>query len=67
MGKNSFQELEKLFIQERQVQMHEETKSKIESNIHTFSFISNLIELYVPKVVNVIQSLSAPSQKNTPK
>ncbi len=58
MEKNSFKELEELYIMERG-NGSEVTKDKIEANIHLFGFISNLIDVYLPKAGNVIQSLGS--------
>jgi hypothetical protein len=55
MGKNSFKELEKLYIAERRKDS-EETRNKLESNIRLFSFISNLVDVYLPKAGKVITS-----------
>lgn len=54
--KNSFKELEKMYINDRG-KGSVETRHKIESNIHLFGFISDLIDVYLPKAVNVIQVL----------
>jgi hypothetical protein len=58
MDKNSFKELESLYIKDRGTGS-KETLQKIESNIHLFGFISNIIDLYLPKAGNVIQSLGS--------
>ncbi len=58
MDKNSFKEIEEFYIKERG-NGSEVTRHKIESNIHFFSFISNLIDVYLPKAGNVIQSLGS--------
>ncbi|MBK8055905.1 MAG: hypothetical protein IPK35_22205 [Saprospiraceae bacterium] len=58
MKKNSFKELETLYIQGRSTGA-QETRQKIESNIHLFGFIANILDLYLPKAGNVIQSLGS--------
>ena len=55
MSKNSFKDLEDLYVQERG-DASSETKRKVNANINLFSFVSNLIELYIPKVGSVLQS-----------
>ena len=63
MKKNSFKELESLYIQGRSTGA-QETRQKI-SNIHLFGFISNILDVYLPKAGNVIQSLgSFKTEKN---
>lgn len=58
MEKNSFKELEALYIKERG-DGQEQTRQKIESNIQLLGFISNVLDLYVPKAGSVIQTLSS--------
>jgi hypothetical protein len=58
MDKNSFKELESLYIKDRGTGS-QETLQKIESNIHLFGFVSNIIDLYLPKAGSVIQSLGS--------
>ena len=55
MSKNSFKDLEDLYVQERG-DASSETKKKVNANINLFGFVSNLIELYIPKVGSVLQS-----------
>jgi hypothetical protein len=58
---NNFKELEKLTIQNR-VRSQEETKQKINSNIHFFGFVSTILDLYVPQIGKVISaSFQSPS------
>jgi len=64
--KNSFKELEALYIQQRGPGA-EDTKNKIEANMKFFGFVCDVLELYIPKVGNVIQSLSAFGSKNKSK
>ncbi|MFZ1749035.1 MAG: hypothetical protein WAU01_02535 [Saprospiraceae bacterium] len=56
MSKNSFKELEALHIKERG-DHSEQIKSNIGDNISLFGFISNLIEVYIPRVGHVIQAM----------
>ena len=58
MKKNSFKELETLYIQGRSTGA-QETRQKIESKIHLFGFIDNILDLYLHKAGNVIQSLGS--------
>lgn len=58
MEKNSFKEMEAQYINERG-DGSKETFQKIESNINLFAFVSNILELYLPKAGNVIQALSS--------
>ena len=55
---NSFKDLEKLYITERE-NAGDKTKHNIGSNINLFGFVSNVLELYIPKVGDVIKSLSS--------
>lgn len=68
MDKNSFKELEILNIKKRK-DNGDEVKKNLGANIHLFNFVSNLIDLYIPKVGNVIQSFgentkSGPNKNN---
>lgn len=58
MEKNSFKELEELYIKERGND-GSEIRQNLGSNIQLFSLISNLIDLYLPKAGGVIQSLAS--------
>lgn len=58
MYNNSFKELESLYIKDRGTGS-QETREKIESNIHLLGFIGNILDLYLPKAGNVIQSLGS--------
>lgn len=55
MSRNSFKELEELEIQDRG-NGSSVTKKNINANINLFGFISELIQLYLPKAGSVIKS-----------
>ncbi len=65
MNKNSFKELEELQILERG-KGSSITKKNINANINLFGFISELIQLYLPKAGSVIKSfdLTTPGQND---
>lgn len=64
MSKNSFKELEELYTKDRN-NTSIETKKKINANINLFGLVSNLIELYIPKVGSIIGALdNGPSQSD---
>ncbi len=56
---NNFKELEKLAIQNR-LRPQEETKKKINANIHFFGFVSSILDVYLPKIGSVIMSFQTP-------
>jgi hypothetical protein len=66
---NNFKELEKLNIQNR-LRSTNETKQKINANIHFFGFVSSVLDVYLPKVGVVITSFgtaaSRPEKKKYP-
>jgi hypothetical protein len=62
MNNNGFKELEELYIKERG-NAGEQTKHNIGSNINLFGFVSNIIDLYIPKAGDVIKSISSFSSK----
>jgi hypothetical protein len=66
MSKNSFKELEELYTKDRN-NAFIETKKKINANINLFGFISNIIDLYVPKVGNVLSSFDNSISKSDKK
>lgn len=68
MGQNNFKELDRLNIENRG-DNKDKIKKNINSNISLLGFISNLIDLYLPKVGNVIQSSfdSTPSDSESRK
>lgn len=55
MNKNSFKDLENLYIKERE-NSGDQTKLNITANINLFGFMSSLIDLYIPKAGNVLKS-----------
>lgn len=55
MNNNSFKDLEDLYIKERG-SASDKTRQNIGSNINLFGFISNMIDLYIPKAGEVIKS-----------
>jgi hypothetical protein len=57
MAVNNFKELESQIIEERG-SGDEDTKSKVNSNIVFINFISTLIDLYLPKVGDVLKSMA---------
>jgi hypothetical protein len=63
--KNSFKELEEIYIKERG-NASEKTKKKISANIGLFGFIGHLIELYLPSAGQVLKSfdLTSPGAKD---
>jgi len=62
MGQNNFKELEKILIEGRQ-DTNDTVKKNINSNINLFSFVSNLIDLYIPKMGKVFTSFDNSKEK----
>ncbi len=60
MGQNNFKELEKIQIESRE-NKNDKTKQNINSNINFFGFVSNIIDLYLPKLGNVLTSFDSSS------
>ena len=58
---NNFKELEKLNIEGR-LRSKDETKKKINANIHFFGFVSSIIDVYLPKVGGVIKAFNQPQE-----
>ena len=63
MGQNNFKELEKILTENRD-KNSDKIKSNINSNINFFGFVSNLIDLYIPKMGKVFTSFDN-SNENT--
>ncbi len=61
MAVNNFKELEDKIISERG-SGDEETKKKVNANIGFFGFISTLLELYLPKVGEVLKSMAGENE-----
>jgi len=57
--KNVFKEYENILIQQR---MENSTQENIKSNISTFGFIGNILDLYLPKLASVIVSVNGKNQ-----
>jgi|JI10StandDraft_1071094.scaffolds.fasta_scaffold24132_2 hypothetical protein len=60
MGQNNFKELEKILVESRS-KNSDKTKQNINSNINFFGFVSNIIDLYLPKLGNVLTSFDSSS------
>jgi len=60
MGQNNFKELEKILVESRS-KNSDKTKQNINSNISFFGFVSNIIDLYLPKLGNVLTSFDSSS------
>lgn len=58
--KNVFKEYEDILIRQR---MENSTQENVKSNINTFGFIGNLLDLYLPKVGSVIVSINGQSSQ----
>ncbi len=65
MAKNNFKELEKLLIENRGNNSNK-IKNNINSNINLFSFVSNLVELYIPKMGKVFTSFDNSKDNSKP-
>ena len=61
MAVNNFKELQNQIIEERG-SGDELTKKKVSSNIGFFNFISTLIDLYLPKVGDVLKSMAGENE-----
>ena len=61
MGQNNFKELEKILVESRS-KNSDKTKQNINSNINFFGFVSNIIDLYLPKLGNVLTSFDSSSE-----
>ncbi len=60
MGQNNFKELEKILVESRS-KNSDKTKQNINSNINFFGFVSNIFDLYLPKLGNVLTSFDSSS------
>ncbi len=67
MSRNSFKDLEKINIQGRANNGAEMHKKNIRANINLFSFVSNIIELYIPRAGGVIKYFDPSSPDNIDK
>jgi hypothetical protein len=66
MGRNSFHELEKLHV-ERYRQRAQDGQNKISSSIRIFHFLGDIIDLFIPKVLQVFVSASGGDDIDFPK
>ncbi len=62
MGQNNFKELEKI-LTENMENNSANTKQNINSNINFFGFVSNIVDLYIPKMGQVFTSFDISSEK----
>jgi hypothetical protein len=63
---NNFKELERMHIQGR-IRPQEETKRKINANIHFFGFVGSIVDVYLPKVGEVITAFNQPQDATSNK
>jgi hypothetical protein len=66
MSPNSFKELDRINIENRKTN-GDNIKSNLNSNIKLFSFVSDILEIYLPKVGEVFTSMVIDSSKSNTK